>query len=481
MTDADFLAWLERGGYRAALVEVDTDTPRYLSTVPYTTLPTDTPDNRFHLPVVASGFPLSESLSLDGSPSISVGSIDLHNEDHALDSWLDDVWVNRAVRVYIGDVDWPRADFRLIFSGVAAEFTPSGNGLLSIVLRNKLERLNTPVTDALLGGSTPNSDRTIPITLGECHNITPLLVDPAEHEYQWHNGAAERLIEVRDNGVPVTATATIATGKFKLANSSVGQITASVQGRTTYAPNVSALVQALATAYGNPTERLTSGDLDAVNLAAFATACPQPVGIYLSDRANVLQCCQQLAASVGGQVVMTSQGLLRLIRISLPGAGTPFAIGTKDYVHSSLAVREKTEVISGVKLGYCRNWTPQQSLETGIPPTHHDLYMQEWLTVTARDSAVASAYRLYADPPQEDTLLLRGDDAQDEAQRRLDLWKVQRTVYQIKGYAQLLMLELGQAVTLTSPEFDLGSGQDGVVIGLRRDWFGGRVDVEILI
>lgn len=481
MTDADFIKWLERGGLRVALVEVDTDVPRFLSTVPYTTLPTDTPANRPYLPVVASGFPFTERLSLDGNASINVGAIDLHNEDHALDAWIHEVWVNRSIRVYIGDVDWLIEDFRLIFSGIIAEFTPSVPGRLSIVLRNKLERLNTPVTETMLGGTTPNKDRNLPITLGECHNVTPLLVDPAEHEYQWNIGSSERLIEVRDNGVPIPSVVTLATGKFKLTGSSVGQITASVQGRTPYVSDVSGIVQLLATQYGSTTERLTSGDLDAANLSAFAAACPQAIGISITDRANVLQCCQQVADAVGAQVVMSQQGLLRLVRIDLPGVGTPLAITPKDYEHGSLSVREQSEVIAGVKLGYCRNWTMQQTLETGIPESHRGMYEQEYLTVTVRDATVASAYRLFADPPQKDTLLLTELDATVEAQRQLDLWKVQRTVFKIKGYSHLLLTELGQAVDLSGYYFDLQDGKQGIIIGKQSDWFTGWIELEILV
>lgn len=481
MTDDDFLAWLERGGMRTALVEVGTAVPRYLSTTPYTTMPDDTPANVAHLPVVAPGFAFSERLSLSGTPSISVGAIEIYNEDGSLDDWLDDIWVNRTVRVYIGDVDWPRSDFRLVFDGLAASLAVSSAGRLSIVLRNKLERLNTPVTDTLLGGTTPNKDQLRPITLGECHNVTPLLIDPPTHEYQWHYGAAERLIEVRDNGVPVGTTTTLSSGTFKLTASPAGQITASVQGATPYAPNISALVQVLATQYGTPSERLTSGDLDAANLSQFAADCPQAVGVSLTQRANVLQTCQQLASSVGAQVVMSRQGKLRLVRIALPGTGTPIEITPKDYEYGSFSVRERTEVIAGVKLGYCRNWTPQGELETGIPAEHRSMYAQEWLTVSSRDAAVAATYRLYGDAQQEDTLLLRGADAQAEADRRLALWKVQRTVFRFSGYAHLLMLDIGRAVTLTAPRFGLDAGKSGVVIGLESDWVAGRVSVEVLV
>ncbi len=482
ISDNDYQNWLSSGGLRVALVEVDTVIPRLLSTVPYTTLPTDTPANRAYLPCVAGGFAFSEQLSLDGTPSISVGDIEIHNEDGGLDYWLLDVWTNRAVRVYIGDVTWARSDFRLEFSGVVESLTSSSSDRLNIVIGNKLDRLNTPVAETVLGGTTPNKDRILPTVLGECHNTEPLLTNPSELEYMAHNGPMERVIEVRDNGVPITSfTANLSTGKITLSKSPAGTITTSVQGKTPYQNTVANIIKVLATEYGNSSERFSDDDIDLVNVSSFNTAHPQPVGVNLPDRANVLQVCQELAACVGAQVIMSRQGKLKLAKVTLPGVGTPTPIYMQDYEAKSLTISSRTSVISGVKLGYCKNWTVQSSLDTGLPAESKDLFAQDWLSVTAKDSAVASTYRLHAEPPQVDTLLLKGTDAQAEAQRRLDLWKVQRTVYSVDGYANLLTLELGQAVTLYGNRFGLNSGKEGVVVSLQRDWVAGRCKVEVLV
>ena len=72
-------------------------------------------------------------------------------------------------------------------------------------------------------------------------------------------------------------------------------------------------------------------------------------------------------------------------------------------------------------------------------------------------------------------------DAQAEANRRLALWSAPRSVFSLRGYAHLLGLELGQAVTLTAPRWGLNAGQLGQVVGLSRDWLAGRIDVEVLI
>ncbi len=482
MSDAEFKDWLSGAGRRITLVEVDLAAPLYLATVAYTTLPDDSPANRVYLPYVAHGFAFSESLALSGEPSISVGAIDLRNDDGALDAWLEQIWTNRAVRVYIGDVSWPRADFRLVFDGIAAQLNVSGNRL-SIVLRDKLQRLNTPITEAELGGSTNNKDRLIPLTFGECHNVEPLLIDPAQHQYQVHAGAVERIIEVRDNGVPVATTDALGSGTFKLTKSPVGTITASVQGRSAggYSNTIAGIVQAMATQYGKVADRLVSGDLDSVSLSAFDSAHPEPVGYHVRDRANVLQACQELAASVGAQVVMSRTGKLRLLQLALPGSGTPVTITPADYEAKSLTIKERPQVKAGVSLNFCRCWHEQAGLETGIPAEHKDLFAREWLNVTAKDAGVATAYRLHETPEAEDTCLLKRTDAQAEANRRLALWSVQRTVYQIRGFAQCLLLELGQAVTLTGNRFGLEAGKTGVVIGLQLDWTIGRATVEVLV
>lgn len=482
ISDNDYQSWLSSGGLRVALVEVDTDIPRLLSTVPYTTLPTDTPANRVYLPCVAGGFAFSEQLSLDGTPSISVGDIEIYNEEGDLDDWLLDVWTNRAVRVYIGDVAWARSDFRLEFSGVVESLTSSSSDRLNIVIGNKLDRLNTPVSETVLGGTTPNKDRVLPTVLGECHNTEPLLTNPSELEYMVHNGPMERVIEVRDNGVPITSfTANLSTGKITLSKSPAGTITTSVQGKTPYQNTVANIIKVLATEYGNSSERFSDDDIDLVNVSSFNTAHPQPVGVNLPDRANVLQVCQELAASVGAQVIMSRQGKLKLAKVTLPGVGTPTPIYMQDYEAKSLTISSRTSVISGVKLGYCKNWTVQSSLDTGLPAESKDLFAQDWLSVTAKDSVVASTYRLHAEPPQVDTLLLKGTDAQAEAQRRLGLWKVQRTVYSVEGYTNLLTLELGQSVMLYGNRFGLNDGKEGVVVGLQRDWVVGRCKVEVLV
>lgn len=489
MTDDAYNAWLAALDVRrCVLIEVvarvsGVETTRYLSNTGYVTGAADTPANAVYLPIIAGGVTFTERISLDGSASLSFGDIEIDNPNGERDAWLQDVWVNRAVAVYFGDPGWARADFRLIFSGVVADLDSRAAGRLNLKLRDKLQRLNTPLTETKLGGGTANKERLLPLTFGECHNVTPLLTNPATLEYQVHGGAIEGVIEVRDSGVPVSATPTVATGKFTLAATPSGEITCSAQGDkpSAYSTNIATLVERLATGYGQATSRFSAGDLDAANLAAFAAAHTQPVGLYADDRMSVLEACQQLAASVGAQVVMSRAGLLQLIQIALPPSGTPAAITAADMLAGSLQIEERRDVVAAVRLGYCHNWTPEQNLQTGIPDEHKAMYAAEWLDVTASDSAVATTYRLHAEPPREETCLLVEADANAECTRRLNLRKVPRTVYRFTGFARMLTLALGQAVTLTHDRFGLSGGATGMVVGLAPDWLGARATVWVLV
>lgn len=496
-TQAQIEAWLRRDDRLPVLLaEVSVrvagvETTRYLTDKIYITGATDVPANTAYLPVVAEPVKPSEKLSLDGfdgpsnggAASLTAGALMLDNKDGSLDGWMNDLWANRPVRVFVGDARWARADFYLIFDGIVADIDVSGREKLMLRIVDKLQRLNAPLSEAkLISGQ--NKDALVPQVLGECHNVEPLLVSEATHGYTVNPFQCERLIEVRDNGVPVSFTPQLANSQLNLNQSPAGQITVSVQGDKQggiYVKDAANIVQRLATQFGKATERFTAADLDAVSLAAFSAANPQTLGLFVRDRMNVLEACRQVAASVGAQVVMTRDGRLRLVKVALPPTGVPRVITEADYEQFSLEPKARSTVRAGVKLGFCRNWTVQTNLQTGIPEAHKTLYGEEWLVATSTDGTVAADYRLHSDPEQEDTLLQARADAQAEANRRLALWKVPRYVFSMRCFAEFMTLQLGDAVTLYNLRHGLEHGKLGMVVGLEPDWIAGTVDVEVLI
>ena len=488
ITDQQFTDWLSDGSAaRCILVEPvtrvgGTETTRYLSTRAFF----DSAANRLYEPIiVGNSVRIVERLSLDGESTLNFGDIEIHNLDGSLDSWLDDIWVNRDVAAYVGDVTWDRADFRPIFVGVTEDIDSKDNTTLNIKIRDKLARLNTPVTDQTLGGSTANKNELIPLCFGECHNVSPLLTNPATLEYQVHNDQIERIIEMRSNGAPATTSNTLATGKFTPdVNPQGTKVTVSVQGDKpsgTWLRTTKQIIERLVTDFGEVNSRFAAGDLDSANLSAFDAANPQTIGVYLNRRENVKQLCDDIANSVGAQMAMSRIGKLQLHKIDLPPPGTPTQITTADIIDDTIAIAERPPVVAAVKVGYAKNWSVQDSLDTGIPQEHKDLFAKEWLTTTSEDATTKTNYRLDAEPEQIDTFLLTESDASAEATRRLNLFKTPRHVITFSGTPSLIELQLGDAVTITHPRFGLSGGKTGMVIGMSVDWQNLLVDVEVFL
>ena len=490
MTETDFQAWLDSDdAMRCVLVEAralvaGVETLRYLSTENYVTGMNDTPANVAYWAVVSGGLKITEKMSLEGSASLSFGDIELDNSDGSLDEWLMDVWDGRPVEVFMGDVRWPRTEFRKLFSGTQARFGARDRGTLNLALRDKLQRLNTPVTDLRLGGIGDNKDRIIPVCFGECHNVEPLLINPVTLTYQVHTGAIEDIIEVRDNGVPVAYVGDLANGKFSLPAQPSGLVTASIQGDKfagVYTNRIAPIVRRLATGFGKAADRFAEAEVDGANFAAFDAAHPQPVGLYLYERANVLKACADLAGSVGAQMVPAADGLLRMLKLGPVGLAPLTPTNPSHMAERSLRVADRPPVQAAVKIAYCKNWTVQKNLQTGIPEAHKNLFALEWLTRTATDAVVAERYRLSEEPVDAETMLLVEVDALAEATRRLALWSVQRTVFMYTGMPTMMLQQLGSGQLLTDGRFGLAAGKPGQIVGITRDWLEGRITLEVLV
>lgn len=485
------ISWLKDPNHISTVLVEILDVPStgenmYLSNKPFISTATDTPANKSYKPCIIGGISFNEALSLNGSVNISYGDIEIDNVGGTRDTWLDYIWANKVVNIYIGDVTWVRDDFRIIFSGVINDISSRSLSSLNLIITDKLQRLNNPISEELMPTINTTNDILVPITFGEVFNITPTLTDNIINtlEYQVHNGPIEDIIEVRDNGVPVSITKNIAQGKFQLNQSSYGQITCSVQGHkdTLYYSDIANIIHEIVTKYGPANTRFTDYDIDLSNFGTFSAANVQPVGTYIKSGENVLNICNQLASSIGAQLTMTSTGYLRLIKLDIPGSGTNYIIGANDIEEDSISISDKPEIRAATKIGYCKNWTTQQgSIAAGVPTQNVSLLETEWLYTSTVNSTVQTDYKLTVEPAEESTLLIQKSDAEAESVRRNDLWDTPRFIYSIKAYAHMLPIELGDSVTLTDTRFGLQAGKTGIVINIARNWLSGRITLGVLI
>lgn len=482
MTDAQWAAWLEDSTaqrvtlYEAEVLSGGVEKTRYLSNRAYGAGDAATP----YEAIISLDLKIVEAITRDGPARLSAGAIGVWNMGGERDSWLDDVWKNRRIRAWVGDVRWPRADFRLVFVGVMEDV--SGNDdpdQIMIELRDITQRINTPVHEVLLPDGS-----LCPWTGGEACNVTLKLKNAATREYAFHVGASEDVTEARVEAKPRTVTENLSAGTVTFAtNTEVGTVTASVQGDKTggmYRSTIASLVKLLVTSYGEVSRRFTEPELDAANIDAFESAHPQPVGLHLSDRTNVIEACHRLTSSVQASLVPSRVGLLRIIQWGIPATATA-SILPSHYTDALIRPIARHPVAAAVKIGYCRNYTVQASLQTSIPEAHKALFAAQWRTKTAVDEVTRAKYALTTDPVMVETCLNHEDDAEDEAARRLAQDKVPRTTYALEGLPITMLLTLGQGVTLYGSRYGMAAGKLGQLTMIALDLGTYNTELEIVI
>jgi hypothetical protein len=496
-TSAQLIAWLKSNtARRCVLMEVGVqiagvEQTMYLSDKGYTTKSTESPANTYYKACISGGVSFTETLSLSGETTFSSGVIEFDNFSGELDVWQEYVWQNRNVQIYIGDMSWARTDYYKIFDGVVARPDCTDRMKFQLILGDKLAKINSVVSEAKLGGSTTNKDKLIPLLFGECFNISPLLTNLATHEYQIHNGAVERIIEVRDNGIPLAndtigwtaVTRSLSTGKFTLNQQPVGTITCDAQGDkpSTYVADAVGLIKRIVKDFGTASQRFTDADLDLTSLATFAAANIQTLGLYLTEKASVVDCCNRLASSIGSRVAMTRGGLMYIVKLSLPQASAGTTVTAADMRERSLAIIQLIPIVAAIKLAYDKNWTVQTALQTGIPDNHIETYAQEWLTNTKIDSTVATKYKLYTDVNQIETLMKSTTEVETENTRLMVLWGTQRRIASYGGLPHLMLEQLGSPQTIAHPRFGLSAGVRGQIISITTKWLEAEIEMSVLI
>lgn len=306
---------------------------------------------------------------------------------------------------------------------------------------------------------------------------------------------ASGTIRVRNINRPDRAAIDLTNGKFTI-KFSKGTITMSLQGLkrsvdlsntgnaellSTYTNNIGNIITLIVTQYGQTSNRLTSSDLDLVNLRAFVANNTAPVGLVVKDRTNVLEICQKLARSAFAQLFFNRKGLLQLLQLGTYTSDTVMNITDADILYHSLHVSNKTKIVAATKVGYALNYTPQTALAGSIPANANSMFNDEWYSKTSTDTTVQTTYKLDAAPVQMDTNLITGSDADVLATKLNNYFKVPHTVYAFTGTAKLLYLKLGQQVILTHNRFGLTAGKSGQVITLSPNWADGTINVEVII
>lgn len=485
---------------------------RYLASEQYITEPTDTPANTNYKAVIQDGVRFRREMyagatvggrSIPDRGSITIINTKEGNAAARFEEWLDPnkfTWDNRSCCIYLIAKGDTHANKTMIFDGVIDGISFEEN-TITFRLRSKehlLDRLIQEKRYAGTGDDEGNStveNLPVPLCFGQCFNIEPLLIDPAQQIFQFHDGAIQAIDAVRDKGVALTATNNVATyaalksespssgqyatstqlGLIKAGGTLAGRLTADVRG-STLGGTYSALFGSISSYIVQTYATITSVDSSAIS--AMDVLADETIGIYIKDDRNILDVLDEMANSVGGFYGFNRAGQFDVGRLDAPASTPDLSISETDIIDNSLSLRTLGVPVWKLNCLYKRNFTPQSrdELAGGVSESNRQAYGLKYLTETSSDAAVKTKFlnALEVDIP---TNIFSSADAAAFAQNRREFYDDKLQIVQADTNLKPLNIELNQTVKITHPRFNLENGKNFVIIGFTEDYLTGRVQI----
>lgn len=470
----------------------------YASTHGYNSHPEDLPANthfdaRLSVPLRFTRSIVGQA-GFGGRVSLGYGDIELNNDDGFYDSLgVDGFLDGRRVKVKLGAMEYAYSRFGTIFEGFmqGVEMTES---TLVIKVRDATLRLERTMQQAFYGGTggddgtTELKGKPKPLTFGQALNVSPVIVDPANLLYQVHAGEIEAIDAVYDRGLALTPvtdyTVDLAAGTFTLLNDPDGQITADVRGHKNsdgdYLTVTADIVEEILRAFVG----MDATELDAISFSACATAAPAPVGLFIgSDSINTVDAIGALMTGIGGFYGFRRNGQFQVGVFTEPATASLVASFTRDDVLDI----ERVTPPSGInppnwrrKVGYQKNWTVQTSDIAGAVTTDRRAFLaEEYRIGEYQDETITTRHPLATDPDLVQALFSDKEDADAEAERLVNLYGAQRSMYRVELKTKPFLLDIGQGISLTYPRWDLRDGKQFRIVSIDDDAVSNRCTMQV--
>ena len=499
------------GGSAGGGGTIDGEVTEYFSDRGYISLKTDSIGVRFYAPILRRALNMDRALPLDPAREVMVaaawGDVELHNprDPDGVGFWDGIVQTSavdgREIRVLLGDkqldrergiwVDRPYAVFLEVFRG-AAENWRLDEGVLTLGLRDSSFKIEKILQTQFYGG-TGQADgtaelkgRPLPITRGECLNVTPLEIDSTNAVYQYSNAAGE-VLELYERGKAVFANAgdvadlwaaaAPAAGQYKTDNARslirlgaapVGPITADVRG---HFPVAGFLDLVADVALGILQEDLGLGteDIDTASFTSFNAVAGWPCGIYIpAEPVRAEEVVGQVLRSAGAGLDIGRDGRFRVFRLAPPGQAVT---AYNDQVIRGMREVDLPEHLTVPNfrrpVGWKRNWTvlAEGDLAPTLTAAERSFLQQEESVVAWFDGTIRTKHLRSTEADRVRTLLLTEAHAQAVADNLGALWGVPRRAFEVDMKIQPLTHALGETIRITFPLGPFVSGARAVVIG----------------
>lgn len=424
ITDEQFAAWLRRpNANRLVLLELEHSVSGdpvsvYIASAPYTSQPDATPSNTPYIDVISQSLALT--LRMDGK--VSIGEIRIVN-DESLNDWIGYNWAGQTVRMYIGDPDWHRDDFRLkgLFKNRGISSWSSGEIVFNVV--DLIEQLKRPIDTGTLPDGNP-----VPLILGHVFNVPAIRIDTATLKYRV-SALAVSSVTARDLGSTVTHTPDYANGAFTLSVYTPRPVTAEVWEAHNTPTSV---VEYVAAEYG-------------LSVPVSLSLPDYEIGMYFQTPPNGIEIMERLCASIGAGWWVEPNGDLVVRQYVEPTEPTE-TIDEDDIELGGLRMVRTDEPVSVLRYRFFQNHAVLKEIAgsiEGTDPALADRLQREWTSIEITNST--TDYPL-AVAREVNSVISNATDADAEATRQASLRAVPRHIWEIRGFQPFV--NVGETVML---------------------------------
>jgi hypothetical protein len=335
-----------------------------------------------------------------------------------------------------------------------------------------------------MDGGADLAQKRKPLVFGFVEGWSATLLDGAYLTYQVHDGRVHSIFPVYDMGavlalaadypdyaslqaasIPEGCYATcLALGLFRLNANPLGQVTADVRGDMAGGVFVWTTADIVRRWLTRVADVRDPDDLYGPSFDSLNVNQPAPVGYGVGpdDSHTIADVIADLMHGIGGWGGFRKNGLFEVRRFAAPSASAMMTLSTIDIFELK---REAPP--SGLmpppfrqRVSYRRNWTVMSSF-AGVVAADRKAYLASpYLISEASAVSIKADHPFAQDPDVRECYFRDKADSDAEAQRLLDLYRVERALYRITGPRKLLHQNLGDTVNVTFPRWDLSVGRN---------------------
>ena len=471
----------------------------YASDIGFSTTPSESPANTYWKRRIDAPLRQTQSLwsggDIGGYSEADFGRATLANDDGQLDGWADYDWGGRLIQIWRTDVAKPvLSDFAMTFNGVAEEFV-SGD-IAAIELRDMRVLLDVPFGRGQfsgaggVNGTSQLTGRGRPFSGGECYQFEPVLIDGTNWVYMVDPEGFDSILNAYDSADEHTTAGSDyadyaaliaadlssvdyatckAEGLYRNSGEPAGRITLNVRGVApsstwiyTYADLVEHVVTTMTT--------LTSGDLDSAAFSAFNSAQPAKLQYWWDGAGSktVLEFLSEVSDTTGAYFGFNDERKFTIGRYEGPAVSADHFFSARQIY--DLRPRQVDRRLKSLNLGYRRYWSPlgDNDFAASVPAAVREGFKAPYRWTGAATDTDAETESLLAREEEDETLFVDASDAEDERDRRLDLYGPMQKGFDVE-VPLTAGLVVGQTVELTFPRHGLSSGENFVVLEADAD------------